>query len=126
MPIQLLQTTSIGVAINGVCKSCSDKKVMSLAKVLIKNWKQLLNSPGLPSLPPSKGEKGEEGDKTKKEKELTIPTGWKPEGRIQRQERLDGLQLFSHFLPKRPLMERSNSNPSTLLQMARSHSFYAE
>ena len=79
MPIQLLQTTSIGVAINGVCKSCSDKKVMSLAKVLIKNWKQLLNSPGLPSLPPSKGEKGEEGDKTKKEKELTIPTGWKPE-----------------------------------------------
>jgi len=39
MSMQLLQTTRIGVTISGVCKCCSDRKVVSLAKVLIKNWK---------------------------------------------------------------------------------------
>ncbi|EPY82437.1 arf-GAP with SH3 domain, ANK repeat and PH domain-containing protein 3 [Camelus ferus] len=42
MSIQLLQTTRIGVAVNGVRKHCSDKEVVSLAKVLIRNWKRLL------------------------------------------------------------------------------------
>ncbi|KAL6033940.1 hypothetical protein STEG23_025277 [Scotinomys teguina] len=44
MSIQLLQTTRIGVAVNGVRKHCSDKEVVSLAKALIKNWKRLLVS----------------------------------------------------------------------------------
>lgn len=41
-----LQTTRIGVAVNGVRKHCSDKEVVSLAKVLIKNWKRLLGERG--------------------------------------------------------------------------------
>lgn len=41
-----LQTTRIGVAVNGVRKHCSDKEVVSLAKVLIRNWKQLLGERG--------------------------------------------------------------------------------
>uniref|UniRef100_A0A7N5KMM3 Transcription elongation factor n=1 Tax=Ailuropoda melanoleuca TaxID=9646 RepID=A0A7N5KMM3_AILME len=73
MSIQLLQTTRIGVAVNGVRKHCSDKEVVSLAKVLIKNWKRLLDSPG-----PPKGEKGEERDKAKKEKGLDC-SDWKAE-----------------------------------------------
>ncbi|XP_011356332.1 transcription elongation factor A protein 3 [Pteropus vampyrus] len=48
MSIQLLQTTRIGVAVNGVRKHCSDKEVVSLAKVLIKNWKRLLDPLDVP------------------------------------------------------------------------------
>ncbi|CAD7673202.1 unnamed protein product [Nyctereutes procyonoides] len=83
----LLQTTSIGVAINGVCKSCSDKKVMSLAK----------------------GEKGEEGDKAKKEKGLTIQTGWKPE--VDRRDSMDPSSLAT-FFQKGQDPKRSNSSKS--------------
>uniref|UniRef100_A0A8C0ZZK2 TFIIS N-terminal domain-containing protein n=1 Tax=Castor canadensis TaxID=51338 RepID=A0A8C0ZZK2_CASCN len=75
MSIQLLQTTRIGVAVNGVRKHCSDKEVVSLAKVLIKNWKRLLESPRTP-----KGEKGEEREKVKKKKEKGFDcSDWKPE-----------------------------------------------
>ena len=47
-----LQTTRIGVAVNGVRKHCSNKEVVALAKVLIRNWKQLLGE-GSRSLGPS-------------------------------------------------------------------------
>ncbi|XP_011935598.1 PREDICTED: transcription elongation factor A protein 3 isoform X4 [Cercocebus atys] len=74
MSIQLLQTTRIGVAVNGVRKHCSDKEVVSLAKVLIKNWKRLLDSPG-----PPKGEKGKEREKAKKKEKGLDCSDWKPE-----------------------------------------------
>lgn len=55
LTFSLLQTTRIGVAVNGVRKHCSNKEVVALAKVLIRNWKQLLGegagSPG-PSVSP--------------------------------------------------------------------------
>ncbi|XP_050765756.1 transcription elongation factor A protein 3 [Gymnogyps californianus] len=44
MTIQLLQTTRIGVAVNSVRKHCSDEEVVASAKILIKNWKRLLDS----------------------------------------------------------------------------------
>ncbi|KAM6108662.1 transcription elongation factor A protein 3 [Pterocles gutturalis] len=44
MTIQLLQTTRIGVAVNSVRKHCSDEEVVASAKILIKNWKRLLES----------------------------------------------------------------------------------
>nr|XP_045005680.1 transcription elongation factor A protein 3 isoform X2 [Jaculus jaculus] len=72
MSIQLLQTTRIGIAVNGVRKHCSDKEVVSLAKVLIKNWKRLLDSPGAP-----KG--GEEREKVKKKEKSFDCSDWKPE-----------------------------------------------
>lgn len=68
-PIQLLQTTRIGI-----CKHRSGKEVASLAKVLVKSWRRRLDSPGF-----SKGEKGEERQKAKKkEKGLDCSNG-KPE-----------------------------------------------
>ncbi|CAK7321660.1 Transcription elongation factor A protein 3 [Vulpes lagopus] len=117
MSIQLLQTTRIGVAVNGVRKHCSDKEVVSLAKVLIKNWKRLLDSPG-----PPKGEKGEERDKAKKEKGLDC-SNWKPETGLspprkkraeEPKDRRDSVDSKSSATssPKRPSMERSNSSKS--------------
>ncbi|NXQ39814.1 TCEA3 protein, partial [Catharus fuscescens] len=57
MTIQLLQTTRIGVAVNSVRKHCSDEEVVASAKILIKNWKRLLDG---------KKEKDADGDKEKK------------------------------------------------------------
>ncbi|KAM5248614.1 LOW QUALITY PROTEIN: transcription elongation factor A protein 3 [Ctenodactylus gundi] len=111
MSIQLLQTTRIGVAVNGLRKHCSDKEVVSLAKILIKNWKRLLDSPG-----PPKGEKAK-----KKEKGLDC-SDWKPEASLSpprkkaekhktRRDSVDSKSSGSSS-PKRPSMERSNSSRS--------------
>ncbi|NXQ52156.1 TCEA3 protein, partial [Anthoscopus minutus] len=56
MTIQLLQTTRIGVAVNSVRKHCSDEEVVASAKILIKNWKRLLDGK----------KEGTDGDKEKK------------------------------------------------------------
>ncbi|NXP00519.1 TCEA3 protein, partial [Certhia brachydactyla] len=56
MTIQLLQTTRIGVAVNSVRKHCSDGEVVASAKILIKNWKRLLDGK----------KKDTDGDKKKK------------------------------------------------------------
>ncbi|XP_011935592.1 PREDICTED: transcription elongation factor A protein 3 isoform X1 [Cercocebus atys] len=117
MSIQLLQTTRIGVAVNGVRKHCSDKEVVSLAKVLIKNWKRLLDSPG-----PPKGEKGKEREKAKKKEKGLDCSDWKPEAglsppRKKREDpktRRDSVDSKSSATssPKRPSVERSNSSKS--------------
>ncbi|NXH19768.1 TCEA3 protein, partial [Bucco capensis] len=62
MTIQLLQTTRIGVAVNSVRKHCSDEEVVASAKILIKNWKRLLDG---------KKEKGTDGEKKKR---LDLPS----------------------------------------------------
>uniref|UniRef100_A0A8C2YS75 Transcription elongation factor n=1 Tax=Chinchilla lanigera TaxID=34839 RepID=A0A8C2YS75_CHILA len=114
MSIQLLQTTRIGVAVNGVRKHCSDKEVVALAKVLIKNWKRLLESPG--------SSKRQEREKKKKERGLAC-SDWKSEAalsppRKKREEepknRRDSVDSRSSAAssPKRPSMERSNSSKS--------------
>ncbi|XP_008846809.1 transcription elongation factor A protein 3 isoform X2 [Nannospalax galili] len=116
MSIQLLQTTRIGVAVNGVRKHCSDKEVVSLAKVLIKNWKRLLDSPGNP-----KGEKGEEREKAKKKEKASDCPDWKPEvglppprkkGGADHKSRKDSVdsKTSSTSSPRRPSMERSNKS----------------
>uniref|UniRef100_K7FVJ7 Transcription elongation factor n=1 Tax=Pelodiscus sinensis TaxID=13735 RepID=K7FVJ7_PELSI len=73
MTIELLQTTRIGVAVNTVRKQCSDEEVVALAKILIKNWKRLLESSETP-----KRDKTLEGQKNKKEKSLDFPS-WQPD-----------------------------------------------
>ncbi|XP_028327326.1 transcription elongation factor A protein 3 isoform X5 [Gouania willdenowi] len=42
MTLKLLQETRIGMSVNGIRKHCTDEEVVSLAKVLIKDWKRLL------------------------------------------------------------------------------------
>ncbi|KAI7806289.1 putative transcription elongation factor A protein 3 [Triplophysa rosa] len=44
MTLKLLQDTRIGMSVNGIRKHCTDEDVVNLAKVLIKNWKKLLES----------------------------------------------------------------------------------
>ncbi|KAM6179691.1 transcription elongation factor A protein 3-like [Erethizon dorsatum] len=117
MSIQLLQTTRIGVAVNGVRKHSSDKEVVALAKVLIKNWKRLLDSPGSP-----KEEKGEEREKAKKAKVLDC-SDWKPEAALSpprkkrreepknRRDSVDSKSFATSSL-KGPSMKRSNSSKS--------------
>ncbi|NXH43693.1 TCEA3 protein, partial [Dicaeum eximium] len=61
MTIQLLQTTRIGVAVNSVRKHCSDEEVVASAKILIKNWKRLLEKDA-----DGKKEKDTDGDKETK------------------------------------------------------------
>ncbi|NXC98205.1 TCEA3 protein, partial [Certhia familiaris] len=60
MTIQLLQTTRIGVAVNSVRKHCSDGEVVASAKILIKNWKRLLEKDA------DGKKKDTDGDKKKK------------------------------------------------------------
>uniref|UniRef100_A0A4W5NJJ9 Transcription elongation factor A (SII), 3 n=1 Tax=Hucho hucho TaxID=62062 RepID=A0A4W5NJJ9_9TELE len=42
MTLKLLQETRIGMSVNGIRKHCTDDMVVSLAKILIKDWKRLL------------------------------------------------------------------------------------
>nr|XP_046256241.1 transcription elongation factor A protein 3 isoform X8 [Scatophagus argus] len=44
MTLKLLQETRIGMSVNGIRKHCADEEVIALAKVLIKDWKRLLDS----------------------------------------------------------------------------------
>lgn len=77
MTIQLLQTTRIGVAVNSVRKHCSDEEVVASAKILIKNWKRLLESSATPKKEKDtdgKKEKDTDGEKEKKEKGLDFPS----------------------------------------------------
>ncbi|XP_072250665.1 transcription elongation factor A protein 3 isoform X4 [Leuresthes tenuis] len=42
--LKLLQETRIGMSVNAIRKHCTDEEVIALAKVLIKDWKRLLDS----------------------------------------------------------------------------------
>ncbi|XP_037130211.1 transcription elongation factor A protein 3 isoform X8 [Syngnathus acus] len=44
MTLKLLQETRIGMSVNSIRKHCTDEDVIALAKVLIKEWKKLLDS----------------------------------------------------------------------------------
>nr|XP_021140802.1 transcription elongation factor A protein 3 isoform X2 [Columba livia] len=76
MTIQLLQTTRIGVAVNSVRKHCSDEEVVASAKILIKNWKRLLEPSSTPKKEKDvdgKKEKDTDREKEKKGKGLDFP-----------------------------------------------------
>ncbi|XP_071655075.1 transcription elongation factor A protein 3 isoform X1 [Patagioenas fasciata] len=77
MTIQLLQTTRIGVAVNSVRKHCSDEEVVASAKILIKNWKRLLEPSSTPKKEKDvdgKKEKDTDREKEKKGKGLDFPS----------------------------------------------------
>ncbi|XP_058853609.1 transcription elongation factor A protein 3-like isoform X2 [Acipenser ruthenus] len=65
MTLKLLQGTRIGMSVNAVRKHCTDEEVVTLAKILIKNWKRLL----MESADAQKGEleKGEGNEKRREE-----------------------------------------------------------
>ncbi|KAK7804198.1 hypothetical protein U0070_019420 [Myodes glareolus] len=121
MSIQLLQTTRIGVAVNGVRKHCSDKEVVSLAKVLIKNWKRLLGERGLPQNCQRRERRKRQSKEERKGARLfrletrSRPFSAKEErrGRAPNQERLCRLQVVRHLLSKKALNGKTPSSPST-------------
>ncbi|NXF59626.1 TCEA3 protein, partial [Ciccaba nigrolineata] len=131
MTIQLLQTTRIGVAVNSVRKHCSDEEVVTSAKILIKNWKRLLESttPKKEKDVDGKKEKDTDREKEKKEKGLDFsscpnegvkhPKNPAEKHREKHKERRDSadskssttLAVSSSSSPqKRPSGERANSS----------------
>uniref|UniRef100_F7D7C9 Transcription elongation factor A3 n=1 Tax=Monodelphis domestica TaxID=13616 RepID=F7D7C9_MONDO len=120
MSIQLLQTTRIGIAVNGVRKHCLDKEVVALAKILIKNWKRLLDTSETP-----KKEKAMEREKEKKKEQNVDLSDWKPleafspQSRSPREEPKDrrdssesgsSSSVVSSPSPQKRPVERSNSS----------------
>uniref|UniRef100_A0A3P9NSZ1 Transcription elongation factor n=1 Tax=Poecilia reticulata TaxID=8081 RepID=A0A3P9NSZ1_POERE len=72
MTLKLLQETRIGMSVNNIRKHCRDEEVISLAKVLIKDWKRLLElfSPKASFPPHTPNRKG----KTEAPRTPTTPT----------------------------------------------------
>ncbi|TKS81870.1 Transcription elongation factor A protein 3 [Collichthys lucidus] len=56
--------TRIGMSVNGIRKHCTDEEVIALAKVLIKDWKRLLDSGHSHSEKPSEIKNGLDSSKT--------------------------------------------------------------
>ncbi|XP_012694242.2 transcription elongation factor A protein 3 isoform X2 [Clupea harengus] len=67
MTLKLLQDTRIGMSVNGIRKQCTDEEVVALSKILIKNWKRLLES--------AQNEKAEKSDEIKNGTEAGKPPG---------------------------------------------------
>ncbi|NXB50800.1 TCEA3 protein, partial [Leucopsar rothschildi] len=72
MTIQLLQTTRIGVAVNSVRKHCSDEEVVASAKILIKNWKRLLEPTTTKKEKDADGKREKDTDGEKEKKGLDV------------------------------------------------------
>ncbi|XP_051262943.1 transcription elongation factor A protein 3 isoform X7 [Dicentrarchus labrax] len=64
MTLKLLQETRIGMSVNSIRKHCTDEEVIALAKVLIKDWKRLLDSGHSQSEKPSEMKNGLDSSKT--------------------------------------------------------------
>ncbi|XP_050932053.1 transcription elongation factor A protein 3 isoform X5 [Lates calcarifer] len=64
MTLKLLQETRIGMSVNGIRKHCTDEEVIALAKVLIKDWKRLLDSRHSHSEKPAEMKNGLDSGKT--------------------------------------------------------------
>ncbi|XP_071325847.1 transcription elongation factor A protein 3 isoform X7 [Trachinotus anak] len=64
MTLKLLQETRIGMSVNGIRKHCTDEEVIALAKVLIKDWKRLLDSGHSHAEKPAEMKNGLDSSKT--------------------------------------------------------------
>ncbi|XP_061452092.1 transcription elongation factor A protein 3 isoform X2 [Rhineura floridana] len=111
MTIQLLQTTRIGVAVNTIRKHCTDEEVVTLAKILIKNWKRLLESGT------EKSKKEKDGDRG-----IDIP-GWKTEDAVSHSVNLckssDGKQKDRDTQEPKTTSATSKKSPNLELKKER-------
>nr|XP_046256238.1 transcription elongation factor A protein 3 isoform X5 [Scatophagus argus] len=87
MTLKLLQETRIGMSVNGIRKHCADEEVIALAKVLIKDWKRLLDSGHSHSEKSSEMKNGLDSSKT------AAPANGSPS---EKQSRKDGKDSSSH------------------------------
>ncbi|XP_058603553.1 transcription elongation factor A protein 3 isoform X18 [Onychostoma macrolepis] len=81
MTLKLLQDTRIGMSVNGIRKHCTDEDVANLAKILIKNWKKLLES--------AQNQKSERSNEVKNGNHPSKPSGSPNRTSPERQSRKD-------------------------------------
>ncbi|XP_048008219.1 transcription elongation factor A protein 3 isoform X34 [Megalobrama amblycephala] len=118
MTLKLLQDTRIGMSVNGIRKHCTDEDVVNLAKILIKNWKKLLESaqnqksektnengshPSKPSGSPSRISPERESRKDSTDSKKLHPRKLSIEGRRESKDSTDSKS--SHHLLKRQSSE---------------------
>lgn len=101
MTLKLLQETRIGMSVNGIRKHCTDEEVIALAKVLIKDWKRLLDSEK-----PSEMKNGLDSSKT------AVSPSSSPSEKQSRKESSDGKVPKKHSdEAKRERKDSSDSKP---------------
>ncbi|XP_036443144.1 transcription elongation factor A protein 3 isoform X13 [Colossoma macropomum] len=109
MTLKLLQDTRIGMSVNAIRKHCTDEDVVSLAKILIKNWKRLLESAhSQKDERPNELKNGSDGSK-----QTESPSGPSP----NRESRRDAPVDF--FPPPPPLRTAHPRCPSTEVKKER-------
>ncbi|XP_036931589.1 transcription elongation factor A protein 3 isoform X5 [Acanthopagrus latus] len=106
MTLKLLQETRIGMSVNGIRKHCTDEEVIALAKVLIKDWKRLLDSGPSHSEKPSEIKNGLDSSKP-----AASPNS-SPSESQSRKDSLDGKVPKKHSdEAKRERKDSSDSKP---------------
>ncbi|KAK7157976.1 hypothetical protein R3I93_009238 [Phoxinus phoxinus] len=105
MTLKLLQDTRIGMSVNGIRKHCTDEDVVNLAKILIKNWKKLLES--------AKNQKSERTNEVKNGNHPSKASGSPNRTSPEREFRKDSTDS-KKLPPRKPSMEgRRDSKDST-------------
>ncbi|XP_038550399.1 transcription elongation factor A protein 3 isoform X2 [Micropterus salmoides] len=105
MTLKLLQETRIGMSVNGIRKHCTDEEVIALAKVLIKDWKRLLDSEK-----PSERNNGLDSSKT-----TVSPNSSPPEtkGRKDSCDLKPGQPVKRHSIDSKPDRRESTDSKKT-------------
>ncbi|XP_016358002.1 transcription elongation factor A protein 3-like isoform X17 [Sinocyclocheilus anshuiensis] len=105
MTLKLLQDTRIGMSVNGIRKHCTDEDVVNLAKILIKNWKKLLES--------AQNQKSERSNEVKNGKHPSKPSGSPNRTLPERESRKDSTDSKKLHSRKLSLDGRRDSKDST-------------
>ncbi|XP_058246032.1 transcription elongation factor A protein 3 isoform X2 [Hemibagrus wyckioides] len=105
MTLKLLQDTRIGMSVNGIRKHCRDEDVVALAKILIKNWKRLLE--------PSQSQKAERPNEMKNGSgdSTQSPCGPSPETDTSPKSSLNS--------PKKPVDKQRKEKPEEVFKKER-------
>lgn len=131
MTLKLLQDTRIGMSVNGIRKHCTDEDVVNLAKILIKNWKRLLESaqnpkserpnevkngshPSKPSGSPSRTSPEKDSRKDSTDSKKPLPRKPSLDGRRDSKDSTDS-KSSNHLLKRQssePKLERRDSTNS--------------
>ncbi|KAK3551329.1 hypothetical protein QTP70_015009 [Hemibagrus guttatus] len=108
MTLKLLQDTRIGMSVNGIRKHCRDEDVVALAKILIKNWKRLLE--------PSHSQKAERPNEMKNGSgdSTQAPCGPSPETDTSPKSSLNS--------PKKPVDKHRKEKPEEVFKKERQES----
>nr|XP_046157728.1 transcription elongation factor A protein 3-like isoform X3 [Oncorhynchus gorbuscha] len=108
MTLKLLQETRIGMSVNGIRKHCTDDEVVSLAKILIKDWKRLLDA--------ARTQSTERPNKMKNGVDSSKSTGSPVRSPLEKDTRRDSLDTLS---PSHPRPTPPSRRPSVKVKKER-------